>query len=68
MAMCQQQIRGVFWRGVWSDRKIMNANMFLAMHKNDLSHDQDCDFICVFKFCYFSVNNYSQRIHLLQDL
>ena len=60
-------IRGVFWRGVWSDQKMMTANMFLVMRQNDFSHDQDHDFLSVFKFCYFTVNKYLQHMHLLHS-
>ena len=61
-------IWGEFWRDVWSDRKIMAANMFLVMRQNDFGHDQDRDFIRVFKYCNFSVNKYLQRVHLLHGL
>ena len=46
-------------------RKMMTGNMFLVMRQNDLGHDKDRDFIRVFKYCYFSVNKYLQRVHLL---
>ena len=39
--------------------------MFLVMRQNDFGHDQNRDFIRVFKYCYFSVNKYLQRVHLL---
>ena len=45
-----------------SSPKIITTNM----RQNDFSHDQDRDCIHVFKFCYFSVNEYLQRIFLLQ--
>ena len=32
---------------------MMTANMFLVMRQNDFGHDQDRDFIRVFKYCYF---------------
>ena len=45
--------------------KMMTGNIFLVMSQNDFGHDQDRDFIRVFKYCYFSVNKYLQRVHLL---
>ena len=60
-----KQGMGAFWRGVRSDRKIMTGNMFLVMRQNDFGHDQDRDFIRVFKYCYISVKKYLQGVHLL---
>ena len=59
---------GAFWRGVRSDQKIMTTIMLLVMRQNDFSLDKGRDFIHdTFKFCYFSLNIYLQRIHLLHD-
>ena len=48
--------------------QINDREHVLVMRQNDFSHDQDRDCIRVFKFCYFSVNEYLQRIYLLQGL
>ena len=56
---------GAFWRGVRSNRNILTGNMFLVMRQNNFGHDQDRNFIRVFKYCYFLVNTYLQHVHLL---
>ena len=60
--------RAAFWRGVRSDRKIMTGNIFMVMRQNYFGHDQDHDFIRVFKYCYLSVDKYSKRVHLLMQV
>ena len=65
MGMIINAYRGAFWQGVQSDQNILTGNMFLVMRQNDFGHDQDRNFIRVFKYCYFLVNTYLQRVHLL---
>ena len=39
--------------------------MFLVMRQNDFGHDQDRDFIWVFKYCFFPLTNiYNVYIYL----
>ena len=44
-----------------TEKKKMTGNM----RQNVFGHDQDRDFIRVFKYCYFSVNKYLQHVHLI---
>ena len=57
---------GLFWLGIWSDQKIMTANMFLVMRQKDFSLDQDLDFIrtMYIQILLFFVSKYLQCIYI----